>query len=376
MKRWAVVAGAAFVLGLAILGWGWFMWTGPGPLIGTSGPSTGQGAMVQVRIPQGMTLTAAADSLAAVGLLKHPSVFLLGARLTGKARALRAGLYELPRGASPRELLWAVTSGSAVQVRVTIPEGLDAESVADLLSEVLDISRGDFLAVADSLVVAAARQGTLLKPGQTVADHDSLLAGESSRHPRRFRWCEGHLAPDTFFFAEGTDAATVAQFLVWTQWARLDSVMAGSTASADLELARQDLLTLASIVEAEARLDEERPLIAAVYVNRLRLGWRLEADPTVAFILKKKGKRLFYRDLEVDSAFNTYRYKGLPPGPIGVPGIAALEAAARPDSTCRAMYFVSDGQGGHVFSRTAREHQAAVREFRRARARGNDQRND
>jgi UPF0755 protein len=263
-----------------------------------------------------------------------------------------------------------------VQIKVTIPEGLDAEDVADLLAGALGFSREDFLAVADSLVIAAARQGRLLPPDQSVAHYDSLLAGESARHPRRFRWCEGHLAPDTFLFAEGTDAATVAQFLVSTQWARLDSVMAGFAAAANLEFGRQDLLTLASIVEAEARLKEERPLIAAVYVNRLRQGWRLEADPTVAFILKKKGKRLFYRDLEVSSPFNTYRNKGLPPGPIGNPGPAALQAAARPDSTCRAMYFVSDGQGGHVFSRTAREHEAAVQEFRRARAGGNDQRND
>jgi UPF0755 protein len=95
---------------------------------------------------------------------------------------------------------------------------------------------------------------------------------------------------------------------------------------------------------------------------------RLEADPTVAFILRKKGKRLFYRDLEADSRYNTYRVKGLPPGPIGNPGLAALEAAAAPDSNCRALFFVSDGAGGHVFSRTAKEHEAAVREFRRIRA--------
>jgi UPF0755 protein len=376
MKRWAAVMGAAFLLGLAILGWGWLLWTGPGPQPERTGPPAGTIQAVQIRIPQGMTLTAAADSLASVGLLKQTSVFLVGARLTGKARALRAGLYELPWGASPRELLWTVTSGTAVQIKVTIPEGLDAEDVADLLAGALGFSREDFLAVADSLVIAAARQGRLLPPDQSVAHYDSLLAGESARHPRRFRWCEGHLAPDTFLFAEGTDAATVAQFLVSTQWARLDSVMAGFAAAANLEFGRQDLLTLASIVEAEARLKEERPLIAAVYVNRLRQGWRLEADPTVAFILKKKGKRLFYRDLEVSSPFNTYRNKGLPPGPIGNPGPAALQAAARPDSTCRAMYFVSDGQGGHVFSRTAREHEAAVQEFRRARAGGNDQRND
>ena len=367
IKRLVAVAGTAFLLGLAIVLWGWSLWTGPGPTSAVdreSAPST-----VLIRIPSGMTLSAAADSLVASGLLKHPKVFLAGARLTGKGRALRAGLYELPVGGSPRDLLFALTSGSAVQVKVTIPEGLDAEEIAAVVSGELGFSPDDFLAAADSLVLAAALQGLLFQGGESAAgDYDSLLAAESSRHPRQFRWCEGHLAPDTFHFTEGTNAAKAAHFLVSTQWARLDSVMAGSGSAEALDFSRQELLTLASIVEAEARRDDERAQIAAVYVNRLRQGRRLEADPTVAFILLKKGKRLFYRDLEVSSPFNTYRNKGLPPGPIGSPGFAALEAAANPDSACRAMFFVSDGQDGHVFSRTAREHEAAVQEFRRERA--------
>ena len=125
---------------------------------------------------------------------------------------------------------------------------------------------------------------------------------------------------------------------------------------------------MASIVEAEARRDDERGRIAAVYANRLAASRRLEADPTVAYVLDKKGQRLFYRDLEVDSDWNTYRRQGLPPGPIGSPGEASLQAAARPDPACDALYFVSDGADGHVFSRTAREHEEAVRRFRRLRA--------
>ena len=128
------------------------------------------------------------------------------------------------------------------------------------------------------------------------------------------------------------------------------------------------LLTLASIVEAETRLEQERALVAAVYANRLREGWRLEADPTVAFALDRKGKRLYHRHLEVDSAFNTYRRSGLPLGPIGNPGPAAMAAAAAPDSLCQAMFFVADGHGGHVFSRTAAEHRKAAEQFRRVRA--------
>jgi UPF0755 protein len=375
MKRLAAIAGAAIFLGLVIVLWGWSLWTGPGPISVVdreSAPSTSL-----MRIPSGMTLSAAADSLVASGLLKHPKVFLVGARLTGKGRALRAGLFELPVGGSPRDLLFALTAGSAVQIKVTIPEGLDAGEIAAIVSSKLGFSPDDFLASADSLVLNSAYQGLLLNGGESAAgDLDSLLTAESARHPRQFRWCEGHLAPDTFHFTEGTNAAEAAHFLVSTQWARLDSVMVGSGSAKALGFSRQELLTLASIVEAEARRDDERALIAAVYVNRLRQGRRLEADPTVAFILLKKGKRLFYRDLEISSPFNSYRNKGLPPGPIGSPGFAALEAAAHPDTACRAMFFVSDGQDGHVFSRTAREHEAAVQEFRRARTAGRRNRNN
>ncbi len=377
MRRFVAVAGTAVLLGLVSVLWAWRLWTGPGPTGVSAGNSPAEQATTLIRISSGMTLTAAADTMAARGILKHTKVLLAGARMTGKGRSLRAGLYKLTYGVSPRDLLQALTTGSAVQIRVTLPEGLAAEEMAAVLSAALGFGPDDFLAAADSLVLAAAEEGLLLSGNpRATAVHDSLLVAESTRHPRAFRWCEGHLAPDTFLFAEGTTAAAAAGFLVKTQWARLDSVRTAAEGAGGPDLSRQDLLTLASIVEAEARREDERPLIAAVYVNRLRKGRRLEADPTVAFILLKKGKRLFYRDLEVDSPFNTYRNKGLPPGPIGNPGLAALEAAARPDPDCEAMFFVSDGEGGHVFSRTAREHEAAVREFRRIRAGNRSGRNN
>lgn len=373
----AVAAGSALLLGMAVVVAVWWLWAGPGPSTAEVSGSSTVPDKVLVRIPTGMTLAAAADTLAAKGLLNRPWVLRVGARLTGRAHALRAGLFELPVGASPRDILRALTSGAAVLVKVTLPEGLASEQVAEIMGSELGFHPEAFLAAADSMVLAAAKRGSLLKdPALAVASHDSLLAAESAIHPRRFRWCEGHLAPDTFFFAEGTGPVQAAQFLVATQRARLDSVMAGADYLADPSLTGQELLTLASIVEAEARHDDERPLIAAVYVNRMRKGWRLEADPTVAFILQKKGKRLYYKDLEVESPYNTYRNKGLPPGPIGNPGLLALEAAGRPDPACEAMYFVSDGQGGHVFSRTAQEHEAAVRAFRRARAAGQNGRDN
>lgn len=363
IKRILGISGAAVLVGLLCLFWAWHLWTGPGPMADAP-----EGGTALVRIPAGMTLIAAADTLVSHGLLKDPRVLLAGAKLTRQGRGLRAGLYELSYGASPRELLGVLTAGIALQVRVTIPEGLDAEDIAALMSAALGFSAEEFLASADSLVFEAAAAGLLLGDGEA-ASLDALLKSESALHPRHFRWCEGHLAPDTFLFAEGTGAEKAAEFMVATQWARLDSVMAVQQVVDDSGLSRQDLLVLASIVEAEARHDQERSLIAAVYTNRLHKNRRLEADPTVAYILRKKGKRLLYKDLEVSSPFNTYRNKGLPPGPISSPGLASLQAAANPDTSCRAMFFVSDGKGGHVFSRTASEHEAAVREYRRTRGR-------
>lgn len=350
-KYVALAAGAAVLLGVAVVGWGWRAWTGP------ADPPAGMaaGEVVPVRIHPGMTLRAAADSLTARGLLPGSRVFLVGARLTGMDRGLKAGLYEVPAGLSPRDLLATLTSGRTVQLKVTVPEGLDAEEVAAVVGEALGFAADAFLAAADSLVLD--RWGDALRPGLP-----------PSAVPREFRACEGMLAPDTYHFGEGTGAREAAAHLVDVQAARIDSVLALPRPEGTAGLDAHELVTLASIVEAEARLASERERVAAVYVNRLAAGRRLEADPTVAYVLRKKGKRLYYRDLEVDSPYNTYRVGGLPPGPIANPGRAALEAAARPDTASRDMFFVSDGEGGHVFSRTAAEHEEAVREFRRKRA--------
>jgi UPF0755 protein len=352
MKRMALVLLAAILCGLALVGWGWRSWTGPGPR--PDGLATG--ATASVRILPGMTLRAAADTLVARGLLKGARTFLTGARITGMDRGLKAGRYEVPYGLSPRELLAALTGGPTIQVRVTLPEGLDVEETAAILAEALGLDPVVFLAVADSLAALAVPW-----------DLADRLEAEQSHLPRVFHAAEGYLAPDTYLFGEGTSATAAAHHLVATQAARLDSVLALRRPGVTADMSSHEILTLASIVEAEARRADERRRIAAVYVNRLEAGRRLEADPTVAFILRKKGKRLYYVDLDTDSAFNTYRRKGLPPGPIASPGLAALEAAARPDTTSRDLFFVSDGEGGHVFSRTPAEHEAAVQAFRRAR---------
>lgn len=377
MKRILLSAAAAgLALGVLVCLLAWWQWTRPCPL---PRPADGGSApeAVLVRIQPGMTLSAAADTLVARGLLANRRVLLLGARLTGQQRALRAGLFELRHGLSPRGLLEDLTAGRAVQVRITLQEGLTSRRIAELLAGSLGFAADDFLAAADSLVRAAVIRDGLLWPDAVGRDAatgdplavrlDSLLAQTGGLDLPRVNWCEGYLAPDTYLFAEGTSPEFAARHLVDEQMRRLREAVKARTPR-EHDLTPHELLTLASLVEAEARVSDERALVAAVYTNRLEKNWRLEADPTVAFILEKTGQRLYFKDLKVQSPYNTYLEKGLPPGPISNPGPQSLMAAARPDSSCRAMYFVSDGAGGHVFSRTIQEHEAAVRRFRKIRA--------
>lgn len=355
MRRYLFAGAAAVLLAALILtALAWRAWT--------SGPSVaaGERATITLRVAPGATLRHVAGELHRRGLLEHPRLFLLGARLTGRDRNLQVGRYELAAGASPRDLLRALLDGRPLPVVVVLPEGMLARDLAAVLADSLRLDAAAILAAADALIAGGA--DTLMRP----AEQERLAAAIAGTGPpsgRRLYWCEGYLAPDTYHFAEATDAAAVARAVVGLQLARLARATAGAWPPAG-DLSPHALLTLASLVEAEARRDDERARIAAVYHNRLQRRMRLEADPTVAFWLDKRGERLLYRDLEVDSPFNTYRRAGLPTGPIGSPGAASLQAVARPDTASDHLYFVADGEGGHVFSRTLDEHQRAVARYR------------
>ena len=356
MRRFLLVAGCLLLLLAAGLGWSWSQWTQRWPV----GPRY---ATQHVRVPTGMTLSALADTLQARGLLRHRQVLLAGARLNGKGSRLQAGLFAVAPGLPVRDLLDLFTKPGLPPLRVTIPEGLDAAQTARLLAGELGFDATSFLDAANRATGAAWRERGGAAGAAACARLDSILVAEAVRSARVFPRCEGYLAPDTYFFAEDTSPAAAAERLVATQFARLDSVLAGPRSPAAAGLSPHQLLTLASIIEAETGRADERARVSAVYLNRLRLGWNLAADPTVAFAVRKKGQRLLFRDLESGSAYNTYRLPGLPPGPIGSPGMAAIRAAARPDPACRALFFVADGDGGHVFTQTAAEHEAAAQRY-------------
>jgi UPF0755 protein len=298
--------------------------------------ATPKGPTERVTIPKGVAFRVAAESLATHGLVSNARLFGVYAKLRSRDRSMRYGTYVLTRGASWNELLEDLRRGRGIVHTVTIPEGFGLAQIVPLLAEALDVPR-------DSLE-AAVRDSSLRRsldiPTPTL---------------------EGYLFPDTYQFPDrtsGREAVTtmVRRFeRVWRpEWqGALDS----------LKLSRHDAVTLASIVEREVRRREEGPVVAAVYLNRLRARMLLQADPTVTYALGKRPGRVTFKDLRVSSAYNTYRVLGLPPGPIGSPGLSSLEAALHP-ARVPYKFFVARPDGHHEFRVTYREHLAAIRMVR------------
>jgi len=285
----------------------------------------------RVVIPSGATLRAAADSLAHAGVIESPWLFRMYASFKHHDRDLRAGTYLLQRHLPWSEALEALTRGKGLVHTVTIPEGWDLTEIAPLLARTL--------AVPPESVAAAVRDTTLLAyvgaPGPTL---------------------EGYLFPDTYGFPDGTTARAAVGEMV-RSFARAWRPQWDSAAHA-LGMTRNDAVTLASIIEKEARRADERPIISAVYHNRLRRGMPLQADPTVQYAIGHHVERVTFKDLTIPSPYNTYRHAGLPPGPIGSPGGASLEAAVAP-ADVPYLYFIAAADGHHEFRTTFAEHKAA-----------------
>ncbi len=293
-------------------------------------------APVRVRIDPGMSATEAVARLAEAGVFVRAWPAIWALRLWGRPGLLKAGTYRLEGPHRPVDVFRVLAEGRVEQVSVTLPEGLTARQMAGILGRA---------GVTDAEAFAAL----VYDPGAP-ARWD--LPGPS---------LEGFLFPDTYRFARGLAPERVVSVLV----GRFLEVAEPLRADAEkLGLGLLGWVTLASMVEAEAARDEERPLVAAVFLNRLRKGMRLESDPTVIYGLQGFDGNLTRTDLERDHPYNTYTRAGLPPGPICNPGRASLQAAARP-ARVDFLYFVSRNDGTHVFSRTYREHLRWVERFQK-----------
>lgn len=299
--------------------------------------------MVAVTIRMGSNFPEAAESLHVHGLVRAPVLFRRYASLMNRDRSIRYGRYIIPRGASWNDILTALEKGEGMVKRVVVPEGWAVWDIVPALADSLQVPR-------DS-VEAAVRDTALLRRVGV---------------PPGTRTLEGYLFPDTYDFPEGATARQAVELMVQ----RFERVWRPewNNRAVTMKMTRHQIVTLASIVEKEVRKGEERPIVAAVYHNRLRRGQMLQADPTVQFALgRRRPGRVLFRDLRVDSPYNTYRRVGLPPGPIASPGAASLQATLFP-SDVRYLYFVAHPDGHHEFRNTYAEHLRAI-DFVRAAAR-------
>jgi UPF0755 protein len=291
-----------------------------------------------VDIPVGTSGPGIGERLVAAGVVRDALTFRVALWLTGQERALKAGEYRFDRPMSAREVVDKIARGDVHVVPITFREGLTVAETAEVFAS------SGFGTVEAFL--AAAKNAALIR------DLDPEAAD-----------LEGYLFPDTYMLPRKTTADRLVERMV-AQFKQMVPEDLRAEAKAQGLSVRQ-LVTLASLVEKETAKPDERPTVAAVYSNRLRIGMGLQCDPTVIFALQRAGRytgNLRRVDLQFDSPYNTYRYSGLPPGPIAAPGKAALEAAARP-AAVDYLYFVSRNDGSHEFARTLREHNQNVQRW-------------
>lgn len=293
---------------------------------------------VRVEIRRGWNSRVILQTLENAGVLRDEFVPLLYLKTVRRGSLLKAGVYEFTGANSPLEVIDKLARGDVVLITVTIREGLDRFAIAELMS--------------------AADLGTVDVWNETTADPSLIrdLAPEADS-------LEGYLFPDTYKVAPGTSPASIAAIMVANFRKNFGDELAYISTGLDLH----QTVTLASIVETEARIADERPVIAGVYRNRLERGMLLQADPTVIYALKLDGSwdgNIRRPDLQIESPYNTYRFPGLPPHPIANPGVSSLMAAAHPADT-QYFYFVSRNDGSHAFANNLQEHNRNVAEFQK-----------
>jgi len=305
---------------------------------GCGGTGEGDGPVERVHVPAGASFRAVADSLETRGIIRSATMFRIYARLTG-AENVKAGTYEFREGAGWGQILDDLTAGRIAADRLVIPEGWDIQRIAYVMAPLVDME-------PDSLIVFMLDTASAARfdvPGPNL---------------------EGYLYPATYLIPAGAPVDSVILRMVqqyrrvWTPERRALADSAG--------LSEREVVTLASIVEKEARVRDEMPLMAAVFLNRLQIGYPLQADPTVQYALGEHQSRLLYAHIDqvADHPYNTYTQRGIPPGPIGSPSARAIDAILNP-ADVNYLYFVARADGRHVFNRHLEDHNRARAQIRR-----------
>jgi UPF0755 protein len=285
----------------------------------------------EIKIPHGATYSQGIDILENEGLIRNKTIFLILARITKTDKKLGAGYYNLNHSMSPWKIFDHLRKGKIVNYTITIPEGATLDDIRGKLihAGLMDDDSWEFVRDREFL--------------------ESLDIDAPS--------LEGYLFPDTYIFAKGADPKDIFSIMVQRLREKFDRQL--RERALEMGMSERKILTLASIIEKEALFNRERPIISAVYHNRLKKNMRLQADPTVVYGIKKIQEGITRSDLRRKTRYNTYVNYGLPPGPIASPGIKSIKAALYP-SNVRYMYFVSKNDGTHYFSETGEEHLEAV----------------
>ena len=288
-----------------------------------------------LKVKPGQSLKSLSRELTAKGWLKHPYYFDFEARRQDVASQLKAGEYVISQETTPRQLLEVLVKGKVKQYSMTIPEGWTFKQILDAIRNNPELEQTLTTNNAEQIMAAAGFTG---------------------------HFAEGRIFPDTYLFPAGTSDINFIQRAIKTQqrvlaeeWQLREEGLPYNSA--------YEALIMASIIEKETGRAEERSQIAGVFVRRLRLGMKLQTDPTVIYAIAERfDGNIRRKDLSVDSPYNTYRYKGLPPTPIASPGRDAIHAALHP-LPGKTLYFVARGDGSHYFSETLEEHNKAVRKY-------------
>ena len=314
-----------------------FIWMAAGFFYHQATVSVGENTQtIILSIPPGATLKKISTDLKGLSLIRNASAFRLLANIRQKQTHIQVGEYELNQSMLPMDILKAITSGKTVLHPITIPEGYRISEIAELLTKKISINKEIF--------IKESRNKDLL---------NKLNITSKS--------LEGYLFPETYHFSKHTAEKKIIQTMLSTFQQQMKTKnIQDQIQSSDMSL--HEIITLASLIEKETGMNGERKQISSVFHNRLKRKMRLQTDPTVIYAIENFDGNIRKKDLDIDSPYNTYRYKGLPPGPIASPGIKSIVAALNPIKTNH-LYFVSKKDGSHQFSSSLKEHNRAVQKY-------------